>query len=376
MIKKNNVLWFIFVILIMQFAGGCIKDKPTAPFTATTENNAKLLFYIEEEGDKINNILPPAINVQEVFNNLNSYLIIDVRENSDFLNGHIPGARNIGNDSLFNYIKTNHINYNKVVLVSASGQSAAYYSALLILAGFSNVYYMNFGIASWNLFFSSVWTDRLRIEPDSTIISYTVYQKNAYTSLPAISLTRAGESMEDFVQERINALIKKGFNENYDLIYSESAMTLEYWLESKEHIYTICTLPFLLYTSAVTYHLTGAVLYLVPPDLSDLRSISNLQTLPPYKEIAVYSGSGQESAYYTAYLRLLGYDAKSLLFGMNNIDYNMLSHAGQGYAFKIDSTINYPYVTGPSGVPLYYPKVDQQRQKIHLDKRNEIKIAE
>ena len=50
---------------------------------------------------------------------------------------------------------------------------------------------------------------------------------------------------------------------------------------------------------------------------------------------------------------------------MNNIDYNMLSHAGQGYAFKIDSTINYPYVTGPGGVPLYYPKVDQQRQKIH-----------
>ena len=376
MTKKNNVLWFFFVILITQFAGGCIKDKVTAPFTATIENNAKLLFYLEEEGDKINNILPPAMNVQEVFNNLNSYLIIDVRENSDFLNGHIPGARNIGNDSLFNYIKINHINYNKVVLVSASGQSAAYYSALLILAGFSNVYYMNFGIASWNLFFSSVWTDRLRIEPDSTIISYTFYQKNAYTSLPAISLTRAGESMEDFIQERINALIKIGFNENYNLINSESTMTLEDWKDLNEQVYTIFTGPFLLYTSLITYHLTGAVLYLVPPDLSDLRSISNLQTLPPYKEIAVYSGSGQESAYYTAYLRLLGYDAKSLLFGMNNIDYNMLSHAGLAYAFKIDSTINYPYVSGSGEAPLFSPKVDPQRQKIHIDNRNEIKGAE
>jgi hypothetical protein len=118
------------------------------------------------------------------------------------------------------------------------------------------------------------------------------------------------------------------------------------------------------------------VLYLVPPDLSDLRSISNLQTLPPLKEIAVYSGSGQESAYYTAYLRLLGYNAKSLLFGMNNIDYNMISRIGQTYAFKIDSTINYPYVSGPGAAPLSLPKVDQQRQKIHPDKRNEIKSAE
>jgi rhodanese-related sulfurtransferase len=371
--KNNSVLWFFIVILIMLSAGGCIKDKVTAPFSANTENNAKLLFYLEEGGDKINNILPPAINSQEVYNTLNSCLVIDVRESPDFLNGHIPGARNIGKDFLFDYIKANHTITNRVILVSASGQSAAYYSALLIIAGFTNIYYLNFGMASWNLFFTSVWEDRLRMDPDSLIIEFTSNPKKPYSSLPAISLNRPDETMGDFVQERTNELIKKGFNENYDLTFSESAFTLDYWLEAREKVYTIFTGPFLLYIStAGTYHLLGAVLYQVPPDPSDFRSISNLQTLPADKMIAVYSGSGQESAFYTAYLRMLGYDAKSLLFGINNIDYNMLSRVYQPYTFKIDSTINFPYVTGSTGVPLNNPKAGKQINKTNLNKRSSL----
>jgi rhodanese-related sulfurtransferase len=334
----------------MLSAGGCVKDKVTAPPTINTEDNAKLLRYLESQGDVINNITPASIRSTVVFNNLSSCLIIDVRDNADFLNGHIPGAVNIAHDSLFNYVKANYSNNKRIVLVSASGQSAAYYASLLIIAGFQRIYYMNFGMASWNLSLNSVWTDRLNLKPDTTIISYTIYPKNKYTSLPAISLSSPGESMADFVQERASALIKKGFNENYDLDFSETSMTFNYWLELTGQFYTVCAGPFLLYASdGNMYHLPGAVLYLIPPDPSDFRSISYLQALPPDKTITLYSGTGQESAFYTAYLRLLGYDAKSLLFGMNNIDYTLLSHSPVAlqYAFIIDSTINYPIATGP-----------------------------
>jgi hypothetical protein len=98
-----------------------------------------------------------------------------------------------------------------------------------------------------------------------------------------------------------------------------------------------------------TYHLVGAVLYQIPPGPADFRSVTYLQTLPSADSIAIYSGTGQESAFYSAYLRLLGYKARSILFGMNNIDYYMLLRAPEiiPYAFAPSYIMNYPYSTGP-----------------------------
>jgi rhodanese-related sulfurtransferase len=46
-----------------------------------------------------------------------------------------------------------------------------------------------------------------------------------------------------------------------------------------------------------------------------------LNTLPTDKTIVVYFWTGQTSAFLTAYLWLLGYDVKSLLFGANGMIY-------------------------------------------------------
>jgi rhodanese-related sulfurtransferase len=108
----------------------------------------------------------------------------------------------------------------------------------------------------------------------------------------------------------------------------------------------------MLYSSNIfienTYHPLNVVFYKVPPDPSDFRSTSYLQTLPINKPIAIYSGTGQESAFYTAYLRLLGYDVKSILFGANNLLYEMLFRSPEIriFAFTSSSIMNYPYVTG------------------------------
>lgn len=343
---------FILPATLLLFAG-CEKDKITAPFSVKTENNAKLLLYLEEEGDIINRISCPSIPAEEVFNNLNIYLIIDVRENSDYLAGHIAGAKNILNDSLYNYIEKNSALFDKIVLISASGQSAAYYSALLRLAGFPTIFYMNFGMASWNILFSSVWTDRLNTEPDTNIFSYYNNPKGNYNNLPELQLTSTGQSIKDYVRERISSLIKDGFDEDYNSGSLKTSVTFRYWQNIRERLYTICTGQLMLYVSNPfipnTYHPVGAVFYQAGPGSSDFRSTSYLQTIPSSGTIAMYSGTGQESAFYTAYLRLLGYDAKSILFGMNNIDYNMLFHHPDimSYAFTTNSIMNYPYKTGP-----------------------------
>ncbi|RLD92338.1 MAG: hypothetical protein DRJ13_16695 [Bacteroidetes bacterium] len=61
-------------------------------------------------------------------------------------------------------------------------------------------------------------------------------------------------------------------------------------------------------------HIDGAIQY--TPKV-DIAMDAALKTLPTDKTIVVYCYTGQGSANLTAYLRLVGYDAKSLKYGTN-----------------------------------------------------------
>ncbi|MFA6977837.1 MAG: rhodanese-like domain-containing protein [Ignavibacteriaceae bacterium] len=350
--KRIKLLKFLIIPVTLLLLARCEKDKITDPLSIKTEDCARLLWYLEDEGDIINTIPLPSLEAWEVNENLGSSLVIDLRTNSNYMEGHIIGAINIQHDSLFKYIQTNYLRFSDVVLVSASGQSAAYYTSLLRLAGFSNVYYMNFGMASWNTMFSSVWNDRLALEPDTTILfTHTDYPKRSFSSLPQINIIPSNLPMKEFVETRIEGMIKEGFDEEYSTSTSNSTMRFSDWKSRKEQLYTICIGSQMFYSSSsdttITYHPEGAVLYHIPGP-ADFRSTSYLQTLPSKGSIAMYSGTGQESAFYTAYLRLLGYNVKSILFGMNNIDYYMLLRADEiiPYAFQLSTIMNYPFETG------------------------------
>lgn len=344
---------FLSSLLLFFCEFGCEKDKVTEPPVFKPESSAELLLYLESAGDVMNKIAVPVLTAVDVFNPVGSQLIVDVRENTEFVVGHIRGAKNIQKDSLFTFISKNYSHYEEIVLVSASGQSAAYYTGLLRLAGFSNVYFMNFGMASWNRVFSSVWTDRIVYDPDSTIIFSEVDNpKGSLSPLPNIQTNSSAQTMQAFVNGRINAMIKEGFDENFASASSPFILKFSNWLERSKEYYTICLGNRRLYgegfqDTSASHHLVGAILYNIPGP-ADLRSVSNLQTLPSTLPIAAYSGSGQESAFYAAYLRLLGYDVKSILFGMNTIDYHMLLRSEQlfHYAFQESDIMNYPFETG------------------------------
>ncbi len=112
---------------------------------------------------QILNLAPALVDAEEVNANLNSYLIIDVRENIDFINGHIEGALNVASDSLYSFIESMITqNYQKIILVSKNGHASAYYTCLLRLSGINNVYTLNFGMASWHLDFAAEWLNARR----------------------------------------------------------------------------------------------------------------------------------------------------------------------------------------------------------------------
>ena len=73
--------------------------------------------------------------------------IIDIRSDSWFEYGHIKGAANVKSADLLTYFEStiNPADFDKIVLVCYSGQSAAYYSSLIRIAGYDNVYSMKWG---------------------------------------------------------------------------------------------------------------------------------------------------------------------------------------------------------------------------------------
>jgi rhodanese-related sulfurtransferase len=338
----KNLLLFTFFVFVFILFNSCVEDNVTPPFTGQLNPAAEMLVYFEIQGDFVNSNLAPAlIDAQEVNSNLTNYLIIDLRSNPDFQNGHIEGAVNILIDSLYNFMESIDAgSYPKIILISKNGQSSAYFTCLLRLAGFNNVYSMKYGMASWNQVFADEWLGAL--SDAVNIASYTNddFPRDSLSDLPMITF----ENPEATLPERINFRIKKIIDEGF--YYSNS-------LPSENNNYIVCYGKLRLYYARKFIVLEGrghppdAILYMDSPDF-ELRSGKYLQSLPTDKPIFIYDYDGQQSACMTAYLRVLGYDATSLLFGANQLFYSRMIDEPdlQEYAFSALMINNFPYVTG------------------------------
>lgn len=337
--KKTINLILISFFLLLQLV--CLEDSIKPPVNVEISNSNELLNYLESKGDYINSPdMPSIVNAAEIFENRNNYLIIDIRTKDEFVSGHIEGAINISHDKIIDLLDTTIISgYNRIVIVSSTGQSAAYYNSLLRLYGFYNTFSLGFGMASWNQNFADVWInaskdDRLTTN-DFTTIEFT---KNGYTDLPDIDFPDSHISIDEKTKKRIYSLMKEPFT-GFINVTSFSYGS-----------YIVCFASKNLYFSKLPSigHPQNAVHFMPPPVNPDLRSVSFLQTLPNNRTIILYSYSGHLSSYAVAYLRLLGYDARTLSFGTNDLYYSAMLAIPEFdlYTFTSSKIMNYPYVTG------------------------------
>ena len=147
--NKKFLYKIIFIIIISLVLESCLKDNVSPVINFNFSNSALLLKYFEEQGDYINSYnMPSIVDVDEVQDNLGNYLILDIRTTSEYESGHIPGAIKVLPDSLIIYLNaiSNINSYSKVVIVSASGQASSYFTSLIRLYGFNNIYSLNFGM--------------------------------------------------------------------------------------------------------------------------------------------------------------------------------------------------------------------------------------
>jgi rhodanese-related sulfurtransferase len=345
---ENKIIKYLVILIfsVLLIIYGCLEDNITPPLTGELNPVAEMLVYFESQGDFPNNDLAPAlIEAEEVFVNLNFFLIIDIRSNDEFISGHIENAVNVNSDSLFDYVEKNFKSgYPKIIIVSKNGQSSAYFTCLLRLAGFDNVYSMSFGMASWNEAFADEWLNKLGDYVGISNFRDTTYEKNEFTSLPNIKLSNPDDPIEQRIKTRIMEVITSGFKQGEEYYTSLISLTNKYPVcYGKSNLYN--ARKFGVFDEMG--HPVNTRSYLDSP-YYQFRTVNYLQTLPNSEQIFLYDYNGQLGACMTAYLRVLGYDVKMLLFGSNQLFYSRMIDDPEliGYIFSFNKIKNYPYVTG------------------------------
>ena len=339
-----KIILSICVVLFFPIYS-CIEDNIAPPLTGDLNPVGEMLYYFESQGDYANSDLAQAlIEPEEVFSNIKNYLIIDIRTESEFAAGHIENAINVSTDSLFKFVESNNSIYPKIILVSNDGHSSSYFACLLHLSDFENIYSLNFGMASWHEDFANEWLSAIGDYPGITNFTNNPFPKNEFSALPQISFTNPEDPLDERVKSRIKQIISEGFK--YSANYYQD-------LPDFNNKYLVCYGKSYLYNARrdVVYaelgHPDNTRSYLDAP-FYDFRSYKFLQTLPASTEIFIYDYNGQQAASISAYLSVLGYDVKILLFGANQLFYSRMMDDPElnGYIFSSQKIRNYPYIIG------------------------------
>lgn len=331
---RSNHSIFAFIAAFLFFA--CSSNEFVPEKTALTPEVAfdSLITYLERTGDIINSPQVPAlISAPELYQQLDSnILLLDTREGTDFNAAHIKGAINIPFNQLLNYFeqKIDPNSFKKIVLICYSGQVTSYATAILRLLGYNNVYSLRFGMSSWHPpTANAFWKARISSKYED-FLEKSVNTMNQHGKYPTIETNEVyGFSI---LRERARKLFAEGFD--------PAKITADELFEPNHNYYIINYWPEDVYRKG---HIPGAIQY--EPKKSLKRSVS-LSTLPIDRPIVIYCYSGQHSAFVPAYLRLLGYDARGLIYGTNSFMHDFMKKEGIRSTFSEDDVNDFPVVAG------------------------------
>jgi len=318
--RKTRIILFS-VLLALVIVSSCKKDDPI--------NEAEVLVDYLESNITPNPVsfLPAYIDAAglQAANVLDQVYIIDVRSAIDYAAGHIENAVNVPvlPDIIDHVEATDLSGYDKIAVACYTGQSAAWATALLRLLGYDNAYSLKFGMSGWHPDFDK-WTTNTG---NTYFASFetTANAKGTEGDYPEIST--GFESGADILDARVDAIVAEDFG--------AAAITASTVFANLSNYYIVNYWPEAQYLSPG--HVPGAINY-IPGE--SFTTATNLKTLPTDKTIVVYCYTGQTSAFMAAYLRLLGYDAKSLKFGANGMIYDNMPASKW-----VPLTQGYDYVT-------------------------------
>jgi rhodanese-related sulfurtransferase len=319
--RTRIYLFTTLLLLLAVFAAGCTgrksEKKPeavkeAAPALVIGQETLLLLKDLEENGDYVNSqYFPSLIKASIVFEELDSNnLVIDLRSPESYARGHVKGAVSKSFSELQEYFETGikPFEYDKIIMVCEDGQVSSYTTALLRMMGYGNVFAMRWGMGGWNKTYaeegwlkgaSGKYEDRLEITANET---------PAPVGMPELGTGLAGG--KEIGEARFRKLFESGTGGimiTADEIFADPGNYFVINLERKDK-----------YDNG---HIPGAIRY--KPE-STLGFTDMMSTIPHDKTVVVYCGTGHNSAFASAFLRLFGYDARTLRYGNNSFMYDKM----------------------------------------------------
>lgn len=325
-------------LIVLLIASTALFSSFTSVNNSTNQTNFNppdefeiLLNYLETNNNFINNDALPILEANEVKTNFKNpkYHLIDIRSASWFEYGHIKNAANVQAEDLLTYFESTikPMEFDKIVLICYSGQSAAYYTSLLKIAGYNNVYSMKWGMSSWREDFAdNAWNKNISND-FATKLETTGNIKPEKGNHPILNTGKT--EAKDILKARLQDLFAKPYKEfiikHQDVFENPNKYYIVNYCDQDNYNYG---------------HIPGAINYL--PN-SSLSSTADLLTLPTDKQIVVYETTGQKAAYLIAYLNVLGYDTGNLGYGENSFMNDVLKDKGWD-AFSKKEINMYPVI--------------------------------
>ncbi len=328
---KLNNLYIVLVLLLFIGLVGC-NDDATGPEDTVHETEI-ILDYLENDLNfPYGGFVTTAENVRTtLLSSPDAQYIVDIRAADDYSTGYIDGAVQVNFTDLYDHIKgVNTSGYDQIVLVCYSGQSAAYAAALLRAAGYANVFSMKWGMSAWHEDLAGPWLGNRSNARAMDFVKTPAPEKPEKGELPEIS-TGLTDPV-DIIDARVADLFAAGYGPaivNHNTLYQnlDGYRIINYW-------------PPNLYENLG--HIEGALNY--PPATEPWKSENDLLTLSTEIPNVIYCYTGQTSSYLSGYLRILGYDNRSLLYGGNGMIYDVMKNNNTPNTFIPENEIkNYDY---------------------------------
>ena len=320
--KINNHPVIIVLIFVIGTFIGCtgsssksVQDSPAEITTPAVIGNETLLLLedLKENGDYVNSRdYPSLIKASIVHESLDdNILVIDIRPSNQFSEGHIKGAVNKKFEELPDYFVTGikPFEYDKIILVCDGGQLSSYTTSLLRLMGYGNVYAMRWGMSAWNNSNAQKgWLSGVSGEFESQL------ETNVNEKAPGKNMPELNTGLKNGAEiggSRFSKLFEEGTGNVFisaSEVFSDPEKFYIINLDRKDK-----------YESG---HIPGAIRF--KPE-STLGFTDEMASIPSDKIVVVYCGTGHNSGFATAFLRLFGYDARTLKYGNNAFMYDKMT---------------------------------------------------
>lgn len=312
---KKILFGYLTLMMVAVLVTSCGTEvKKEDQQAASVEKTMILLDWLEANGNYISSAeIPSIIDPEVVYGMRNeNILIIDLRSAEDYRNGHIEHAVNLNQSQVLDFFK-NQIDptaFTSIFFVCNNGNLSGYVTGIMRLLGYNNTFAIRFGLCAWD---KEIAEKYWLANTSSHLVGKLEHQGNPRAKAgdyPAINVE--GSTGFGIAWERAETLL----NEKV----SDFTITLDQMEGNYDSFYTMCYWPEDKYLN--NGHLPGAIQYTPKKSLS---RASYLNTVPPDKPGVVYCYSGQHSTFVAAYLRMLGYDSKSLAYGANGFIHQVMA---------------------------------------------------